>query len=38
MLRPADPTKSLRVNIDGEISNVDWCEFSVLPAALPIKM
>ncbi|MBQ3084455.1 MAG: diacylglycerol kinase family lipid kinase [Clostridia bacterium] len=37
-LRPADPTKSLRVNVDGEISNVDRCEFSVLPAALPIKM
>lgn len=37
-LRPADPTKSLRVNTDGEISNVDRCEFSILPAALPVKM
>ncbi len=35
---PADPTKTLRVNVDGEISDMPACEFSILPAALSIHM
>jgi len=37
-VHPADPAKTLRINVDGEISNMPFCEFAVLPAAVSIQM
>lgn len=37
-VEPLGEENSLRVNVDGEISNHDRCAFSILPAALPVHM
>ncbi len=37
-VQPADPSKTLRVNIDGEITDMKTCTFSILPRSLSIHM
>lgn len=37
-VKPLNKGEKLRVNIDGEIRNMKECEFSILPAILPIHM